>query len=361
MKASLKFREEQKPLFRAKVPLNILGFPFQSGIVAGESKELTLNLATFFESGPSIKIAYRPNDTRNPFSLVVKTGTGSFGSPFSSSMLMSAEFNLLGRANPTFMLHFKPQFGDFSIKKSHSSVFDRKARSMKGAVADDDSAIEVVESPAVNGGGGIGSFSAAKKIIVLPSTSAGDIAGLFSGVEMAARTALPVKERAVVNFRWGVRVPAEMKSYDPTAGFSFRKIPFLVMNKIGIEHVDGPDSNRSKSRNNAGPESGSGNAGVAEACLMMNRQLAVLQAENGLLRKAVEELHQEITDRKSASLTVDSSPPRYRKPERSGNKSKPDVKNSEKRFKTVSDMDSKPAEGDVSEELMKALKDATGA
>uniref|UniRef100_A0A2P2PXG3 Uncharacterized protein n=1 Tax=Rhizophora mucronata TaxID=61149 RepID=A0A2P2PXG3_RHIMU len=61
MKASLKFREDQKPLFRAKAPLSIFGLPFQSGIVAGESKELTLNLATFFESGPSIKIAYRPN------------------------------------------------------------------------------------------------------------------------------------------------------------------------------------------------------------------------------------------------------------------------------------------------------------
>ncbi|KAK1408749.1 hypothetical protein QVD17_40774 [Tagetes erecta] len=52
MKASIKLRDEQKPLFRAKIPLNILGLPFQSGIVAGESKELSLNLATYFESAP---------------------------------------------------------------------------------------------------------------------------------------------------------------------------------------------------------------------------------------------------------------------------------------------------------------------
>lgn len=128
MKASLKFREEQKPLFRAKVPLSILGLPFRSGIVAGESRELSLNLSTFFESGPSINIGYRPNDAWNPFSLIVKTGTGPFGSPVSSSMLMSAEFNLLGRGNPAFMLHFKPQFGDFSIKKSQSSVLDRSLK-----------------------------------------------------------------------------------------------------------------------------------------------------------------------------------------------------------------------------------------
>ncbi|KAJ6304153.1 hypothetical protein OIU77_017934 [Salix suchowensis] len=126
MKASLKFREERNPLLRAKVPLNILGLPFQSGIISGESKELSLNLSTFFQSGPSVKISYRPNDTWNPFSLVIKTGTGHFGSPVSSSMIMSAEFNLLSKGDsnlkPIFMLHFKPQFGDFSIKKSQSST-----------------------------------------------------------------------------------------------------------------------------------------------------------------------------------------------------------------------------------------------
>ncbi|KHN44025.1 hypothetical protein glysoja_037880 [Glycine soja] len=128
MKASLKFREEhKKPLFRAKVPLSILGKPFQSGIVAGESKELTLNLCTFFESGPSLKVAYRPNDSKNPFSLIVKTGTGPFGSPLKSSMLMSCEFSVPGRTgSPLFMLHFKPRFGDFTFKKTQSSIFDGK-------------------------------------------------------------------------------------------------------------------------------------------------------------------------------------------------------------------------------------------
>ncbi|CAH8314263.1 unnamed protein product [Eruca vesicaria subsp. sativa] len=83
-------------------------------------------------------------------SLIVKTGTGPFGSPISTSMLMSAEFNLLGKGSnntPTFMLHFKPRFGDFSIKKSHSSSgFDGALlRSVNGS--EEDSLIEVVESP----------------------------------------------------------------------------------------------------------------------------------------------------------------------------------------------------------------------
>ncbi|XP_031266223.1 uncharacterized protein LOC116124639 [Pistacia vera] len=321
MKASLKFREDQKPLLRAKVPLSILGVPFQSGIIAGESKELTLNLSTFFESGPSVKIAYRPNDTWNPFSLVVKTGTGPFGSPISSSMLMSAEFNLLGRGNPSFMLHFKPQFGDFSIKKSQSSVF----KPQNGAVSgEDDSSIEVVESPML------------KKLTLSPSKSAADFAGILSGVEMAARTALPVKSRAVVNIRWGVRVPADT-SAEPTAGINFKRIPFLVMNKIGIEHVDGADS-KEKNKDNKkqllmGQELGvAGNANMAELCFNVKRQLEILQTENGFLKKAVEDLRQEIVN-KNPNPTRDLN---------SGRRS------NEKRSAAM--------EGDVNEELKKALK-----
>ena len=342
MKASLKFREDQKPLLRAKVPLSILGLPFQSGVIAGESKELTLNLGTFFESGPSIKIAYRPNDTWNPFSLVVKTGTGPFGSPISSSMLMSAEFNLIGRGNPSFMLHFKPQFGDFSIKKSQSSVFDGKlVKSLNGAVPEDDSSIEVVEKPFMNG--------ASSKTALAVDSTAGTIAGLFSGIEVAARTTLPVRGRAVVNFRWGVRVPAEVKSIgenenpnpNPTAGISFQKIPFLVMNKIGIEHVDGGDSKKKKTSPDVNFPPASGD--VAEACFTVKRQLEILHAENGLLKKAVEDLRREFNS------VGDSS-----SGERNGNKSsggKFDRRNNDK----------KSNEGDVNEELKKALMGATGS
>ncbi|KAM5559016.1 hypothetical protein ABKV19_020589 [Rosa sericea] len=338
MKASVKFREDQKPLLRAKVPLSILGLPFQSGIVAGESKELTLNLGTFFESGPSVRVAYRPNDTWNPFSVVVKTGTGSFGSPFNSSMLMSAEFNLLGRVNnPSFMLHFKPRFGDFSIKKSsQSSALDKMLGSQDGVVSGENPSIKVVEAPAVDG------LFPGKKITVLPfeKAASGAVTGLFSGMEVSARTSVPVRNRAVVGLRWGVRVPAELKSGDyRTAGIAFQKIPFLVMNKIGIEHVDGGDSKGSSNTNAAAAGAAltfPGNVEVAEACFTVKRQLEALQSENGLLRKAVEDLRQEI-----AGGSFNSG--KYRGMERSsGNWGS---SNNEK----------KSQEGDVSEELKKAL------
>ncbi|CAN6586543.1 unnamed protein product [Malus baccata var. baccata] len=333
MKASVKFREDQKPLMRAKVPLSILGLPFQSGIVAGESKELTLNLGTFFESGPSIKIAYRPNDAWNPFSLVVKTGTGSFGSPISSSMLMSAEFNLLGRGrNPSFMLHFKPQFGDFSIKKSQSSVFEKIVGSQN------DSA--VVETPVVEA-----EFSG-KKITVLPSENPADgvLTGVFSGMEVAARTSMPVRNRAVVSLRWGVRVPAEVKrsGANPTAGIAFQKIPFLVMNKIGIEHVEGGDSN-GKTTKAAAEDKGvtfPGNGEVAEACFRVKHQLEALRTENGLLRKAVEDLRHEIagTAKSIAESEINGG-----------------SRNSSGKVDWRSNGNKKSPEGDVAEELKKAL------
>lgn len=301
MKASVKFRDDQKPLFRAKVPLNILGMPFQSGIVAGESKELTLNLGTFFASGPSIRIAYRPNDKWNPFSFIVKTGTGPFGSPTSSSMLMSAEFNLLGRGNPSFMLHFKPQFGDYSVKKSQSSSLDMLVRSHNGVVPDSDASAEAAETPMANGA------FAGKKISVLPTESptTGAIAALFAGTEVAARTALPVIGRAVLNFRWGVRVPSEL---DSVTSKKIPKIPMLVMNKIGIEHVDAEDSKPKAAA--AGPHPAltfPGNAEVAEACFAMKRLVEGLQDDNRMLRKAVDDLRREMTGVKSMSSPARNS------------------------------------------------------
>ncbi|GAU37537.1 hypothetical protein TSUD_21430 [Trifolium subterraneum] len=355
MKASLKFRDEQKkPLLRAKIPLSILGAPFQSGIVAGDSKELTLNLSTFFQSGPSLKLAYRPNDSQNPFSLIVKTGTGSFGSPFSSSMLMSCEFNLLNRnktggPQPLFMLHFKPRFGDFSFKKSQSSVLDVKSYGFNqngGVLGKDDTENEFVESPVKLNSPVIDAFSGGK--VSIPS--AGAIAGLFSGTEVAARTVLPIRGRAAVNFRWGVRVPAEIKGENQSG---FQKVPFLVMDKIGIEHLPAECYDSKKSKVAAG-----GSADVADMCFVVKRQMEILQAENGLLRNAVEDLRREFA---SVRVGGGSEFGKYREFERSGGKGK----NSEGRKnekKTGSDFNGYPpksTEADASEELKKALRGAT--
>ena len=328
MKASLKFREDHKPLFRAKVPINVLGLPFQSGIVAGESKELTLSLASFFDSGPSLKLAYRPNDSWNPFSLIVKTGSGSFGSPNSSSMMMTAEFNMLGHGNPSFFLHFKPRFGDFCIKKSQSSAFVNHILKSEpnGVVSDEeDGSVEVVEKSEglfpENGAFSGNNFGVSSQAGM---SAAGIINGLFSGMDLSASTVLPMRKGAVLTFRWGLRVPAEVRTALTASGprnsasaISFRKIPFLVMNKIGIEHVKCDDSKEDPKP--SPPSNLTGKADMTEASMMVKRHLEVLQAENGLLKKSIDDLRSEFaTSSLMPHRPMDSG--KYRESDRTGSK-----------------------------------------
>ncbi|CAN1144431.1 Enoyl-[acyl-carrier-protein] reductase [NADH], chloroplastic [Linum perenne] len=352
MKASIKFRDEQKPpLFRGKIPLNILGFPFLSGIVAGDSKELSLNLSTFFDSGPSLKVAYRPNDSWNPFSFVVKTGTGNFGSPISSPMVMSAEFNLIGNwnGNPSFMLHFKPRLGDFSIKKSQTSLASRKEeiRSGRNGVVVNSSpdlndgslhAVELLENPPENG------FGAKRFTALTPTTTTtSSFAAGLSGVEVTAETKLPIRSHAVMSFRWGLMVPATNKiggsKSDLDWMINVKNVPLLMMNKIGIELVDKkPDS-----KSPPAAEIIDQKPDVAA----VNRQLEILQRENGLLKKEMDDLRREIGGSKFLMQNPDSGFNKNREADRNRNRNR--VENKKK---------SSSVEEDVSEQLKKALKGA---
>ncbi|CAM8973879.1 unnamed protein product [Rhodiola kirilowii] len=296
MKASLKFRDEQKPLLRAKVPLNVLNFPFQSGVVAGHTKELSLHLSTFFDSGPSLKLAYKPNDPSNPFTLVVKTGTGKYGSPIDSSMVMSAEFNLVGHGgNPSFFLHFKPRFGDFGIRKKQSSVFVDK---------EEDNSIEVIEKPKMGHGYMPENFDflGMNKIKALPSASS--VADrLLTGVEMSAATSLPVLNLANVKFQWGLKFPNEMKNMlnkkdglilNRPPAVAFQNVPFLVMNKISVEHSRGGKAKEISQRDSVVPHS-AGKDEISMMCNGVRHQLEALRDENGMLRKAMDDLRSEIS------------------------------------------------------------------
>ncbi|XP_058070847.1 uncharacterized protein LOC131219611 [Magnolia sinica] len=383
MKASLKFREDQKPLVRAKIPLSVLGLPFLSGISAGDSKELCLNLSTFFESGPSLKVSYRPNDSWNPFSLAVKTGIGSFGSPISAPMAMSAEFNLLGRGNPSFFLQFKPQIGDFSFKKTSGSAivfptepsafFGRKINGHeKDPDTDGEGSIDGVETPVANGAAfrPVNGIVAGKENGFQPDVraAAGGIVGFLSGVEVSARTALPLRSNALLKFRWGVRFPAELRGAflegsrrNPTADISMRKIPLLVMSKISIEHVAKDEKKESGKSCTPSYPFWHGNAGVAEACFSVRRQLEALQEENGLLRKAVEELRSDICAGRSVPVTVSQDSGKYDRAAREGGKSVAGKRDRRSDSKAGELTGLPAAEGDVNDELKKALMAATGA
>lgn len=303
MKASIRFREDQKPLVRAKIPISILGLPFLSGVSAGEYRELRLDLATAFDSGPCFRVSYRPNDSWNPFSIVVKTGIGAFGSPFGAPMGMTAEFNLLGATTgvPTFSILFKPRLGDFCIKKTTGSAVIAPAVGRKMVVdaeTEGEGSVNGVETPVFGFRPENGSHLG-KKVNGFPTdftAGGGGIQGLLSGVEITARSVLPLRSRAAVRFRWGVRMPPELRAafaedagggMVPGAGISLRKLPVLVMNKISIEHVPMDDGKAKEQKAVACGD-------VAEACLLVKRQLESLQVENALMRRAVEELRAEV-------------------------------------------------------------------
>lgn len=126
-------------------------------------------------------------------------------------------------------------------------------------------------------------------LTVLPSVLA---PGLLSGVQMSARTSLPLRDRAVVRFRWGVSLPESLEQ--DFGKKKFHKVPLLVMDKISIEHVDGGDVEAKSHRNQKRSGEARGGGVVADMLSGVRRQLDVLQGENGLLRKAVEELKREV-------------------------------------------------------------------
>ncbi|KAG6429015.1 hypothetical protein SASPL_107054 [Salvia splendens] len=118
--------------------------------------------------------------------------------------------------------------------------------------------------------------------------------GLLKGAELTARTSVPLRDFAMVNLRWGFRVPPREaaeeidavvvgKAGDRMAGI---RLPYLVMDKIGIEQVARADSKKEKS----GPAYND----VAEACLGVKKQLEVIQAENGRLSKALIDLRSDV-------------------------------------------------------------------
>lgn len=354
MKASLKLREGQKPLVRAKIPLSILGLPLVSGIYAGDSKELCLHLGTFWDTGPALKLAYKPNDSWNPFSVILKTGTGEWGSPAGAAMTMSAEINLLGRGNPSFCLQLKPQFGDFTLSQSarsslvlpskegeegglfgpiaHKPSFSQETTPSKFSLKfngfenkEEGSSFEktpdvvngtTTPNPIENGGfavnypeEGLNKYHFSDGIGNLKAFWSLRAEKLLGGVSLAARSSLPVRKHAIVRVRWGIKLPSDLfKGLEAgdQSGFTLSKLPCLFLDKVSIENVE-------QRRNVKGTgyygrvqapledlmlpiirEEANELAQITGICCSMKRQLHLLQTENRVLKKTVEDMRSEL-------------------------------------------------------------------
>ncbi|KMT11685.1 hypothetical protein BVRB_5g106220 [Beta vulgaris subsp. vulgaris] len=283
MKLSLKFREEthhHNPLLRAKIPVTILGFPFLTGIVAGDSSDLSFSLRSNFSSGPSLSLSYHPTispPSNYPFSLSLKSGIGLFGSPQNSPLTFTANFNP-NSLTPTFSLFIKPQFGNFSLFKSVSSSSSSPI-SLNGCPQNGElssgsvSEFEVMDGP-VDGSGGRGK--------ALEWRDLKRNSSILSGILVAARTSVPLTKRAVVNFRWGVSFPPESGVLEAKPQF-----PVLVMNKISLERVD--EVRKEEDKKKRVEEAKAGDVELLKGmCSWMRREVEDLQRENREMKQILE-------------------------------------------------------------------------
>ncbi|EEE69957.1 hypothetical protein OsJ_29844 [Oryza sativa Japonica Group] len=341
MKASIKFRDDDRPLVRAKVPVGVLGLPFLTGVSAGgggDSRDLRFDLSTAFASGPALRLSYRPNDPLQPFALSVRTGLGPLGSPARAPFAISAEFNLLSSSPPAFSLLFKPRIGDFSL--ANSVISPPASASPAPPLPPPPPSHKLTDL--ANGGDDHRAFS-------------------FSGNGFRRERGRPGEERRRGRrAAWGLRVPPELKAaladdgYGRKAGnLAINKLPLLVMNKITIEHTlrNPPHSDADKGKKKDAPEF------QTEGFSLVKRQLEVLNAESIMLRRTVEDLRAEIGGNRAASMpgkgdarrmpsSLAPPPPQpfLAKPDRHGN------------GKEMVDSGPKPVSNEASEELKKALE-----
>jgi hypothetical protein len=297
MKASIKFRDDERPLVRAKVPIVVLGLPFQSGLAAGRDlRELRFDVSTAFASGPALRLSYRPNDPALPFALAVRAGLGPLGSPARAPFALAAEFNLVAHdpsSSPAFFLRLKPRLGDFSLSHTLRSPAAAPAPRKAGEPGSDGrrevKPLDYMPPFTFTGSGLAADVAAA-------GTGSG-VGALLSGMRLTTRSVLPLWGRASLRFNWGLRVPPELLAADGKGACApVSKMPLLVMSKVCIEQ-----SPRSVTGTKAGgraPAPALASTDAASdgdaAFSLVRRQLESLSVDNMLLRRAVEDLRAEV-------------------------------------------------------------------
>ncbi|KAH7514363.1 hypothetical protein FEM48_Zijuj11G0081700 [Ziziphus jujuba var. spinosa] len=326
MKFSLKLPEDQdqnhhhhSPLLKAKIPITMFNQPFLTSIsttTSSPSPDLSFSFSSSFPSGPSLKLSYSPTSTAsNPFSISLKSGLGLFGSPNNSPLVFTAQFSP-SPINPTFSLHFKPQFGNFSLKKTTFSHPDNNP--VSGSYSNDAVTLDSGSYLNVESGDGFapeGPSSVWQELKLEPCggrdgflnsgfverngvtsssgtgleperqsawKNGGKDDGVFSGIAVMARTVLPVTKSVVVNMRWGVNFPANLGT----------KFPYLALNKIGIERVEEvKEEEKKKKKKNDGTESDVADMEVLKGmCFWMSRDLELLEKENREMKQSLEQI-----------------------------------------------------------------------
>lgn len=240
-----------------------------------------------------------------------------FGSPHDSPLIFSAHFSLSpsnpSSFTPSFFLHFKPQFGNFSLRKTiHSSSnpipspvvtgphLQSGSASNSGSVSNEASGWQDLKLEPRSDDNGFVNLNPSFYNGVESTDGVGLVkeramlwrddkkGGSLSGVSVKANTMLPVTKGVMVNLRWGVNFPADSEV----------KLPYLTLNKIGIERFEEVKEVKKEKKT---VENG-GNVGDMEMlkgmCYWMRRDLEVLEKENNDMKQCLEEMRRGISARK---------------------------------------------------------------
>ncbi|KAH9748266.1 hypothetical protein KPL70_004972 [Citrus sinensis] len=226
MKLSLKLPDDSQntqnpPILKVKIPITIFNQPFICSLTTAGSQHLSFSLGTNFPSGPSFKLNHTPLSTTctstTPFSFSLKSGLGLNPTNFT----------------PTFLLHFKPQFGNFSLHKTTSSSNPSPAnygphlqsgspsniKFANRSISDESFGWQDLKLEPRSGNGN-GSFF--NVVVSIRSDGIGFVR------DRTSLTLLSVTKKVMMNLRWGVNLLADSEV----------KMPCLTVNKIGIERVE---------------------------------------------------------------------------------------------------------------------------
>ncbi|KAL2348251.1 hypothetical protein Fmac_002251 [Flemingia macrophylla] len=308
MKLSLKLvgeDEKDEQIMTAKVPITIFSNPFISGVTATTSSHspshFSFSLSTNFPSGPSLSLSYSPSASL-PFSLSLKSGLGLLGSPAHSPLVFSASFSG-SSLSPSFFLHFKPQFGHFSLRKTWHNL----------------------------------------KLEPCGDTHSNNHSkhALSPNIRVMARTVVPVAKGFLLSFRWGVNFPRTFGS----------KMPSLTVNKIRLERVHEPkDDNDNKEASETDLQLLKG------MCVWMGKDLEKVERENREMKRVLDEVKLGISTTKETLL----KPNRTAEISGAGEFQR---RGSYKSGRQEEDVKKQPntTHSDVESELQKAIKAATAS
>ncbi|KAI5439571.1 uncharacterized protein LOC127120541 [Lathyrus oleraceus] len=320
MKLSLKFHNtnenQQTQIMTAKLPITIFNHPLLSTITAtgNSTSDFSFSLSTNFPTGPTLKLSYTPTATNAsslPFSLSLKSGLGLSGSPRHSPLVFSANLSLSTPSStiplllPSFSLHFKPQFGHFSLHKtvfsdsnpnpnpntnnitktiSDSNPLSVSPQFEKGFLPVQDGCSSGWQNLNLEPFGHRDDNNNNNNVVVgvgvVPDGKNSEKHGLSPSVAVMARTILPVTQGLLLKFRWGVNFPGNKSGL---------KIPYLTVNKIGLERVEEVKLNELNRAQEGDLQM------VKDVCLMAKGDLENVEKENKEMKKVLDEMKMRVS------------------------------------------------------------------